>query len=809
MTTDVSQIALPIEGMTCTSCAARVEGALGGLAGVEAASVNLASERASIHFDRERVTPQQIVEAIEGAGFGVPSTALRLAIDGMSCATCSQRVEKALREQPGVVSAQVNLASEVATVAYTPGVTEPDTLARAIERAGFGASPMPSEHTAEAERVLAERRRTRREMAALIVSSLLTLPLVAPMLLTPFGVGWMLPGTLQLVLATPVQFVVGARFYRAAWGALRARAANMDLLVALGTTAAYGLSVATLARGGDHLYFEASAAVITLVLLGKSLEARAKRSTTAAVRALMALRPETARVLRDGHEVELPAEAVGRGEVVVVRPGERVPVDGRILRGESQLDESLLTGESMPVSRGEGDVVTGGSINGAGLLHVEATDVGSDSLLARIVALVEGAQATKAPIQRLVDRVAAVFVPAVVAVACLSFAGWLIAGAPFSQAVIHAVSVLVIACPCALGLATPTALMVGTGAAARAGILIKDAQALELAHAVTLVVFDKTGTLTAGRPKVRELLATDGDENALLALTAAAQGGSEHPLGQAVVRAAAERELALAPLDGFSALPGRGIEASVAGRDVVAGSHRLMAERGAQTADFEPRAAALEESGMTVIWVGEGRDPTRLLGLIGVGDGVRTGSAAAVARLAEQSVEVVMLTGDNARTARVVGRELGIERVIAEVLPEDKAQRVSELRERHRVVAMVGDGVNDAPALAAADVGFALASGTDVAMHTAGVTLMRPEPELVADALSVSRATTRKIRQNLFWAFAYNAAGIPLAAFGYLSPVIAGAAMAMSSVSVVSNSLLLRRWKCGSNRSHSSPSPNP
>ena len=523
-------------------------------------------------------------------------------------------------------------------------------------------------------------------------------------------------------------------------------------------------------------------------------------------------RPETAGGLREGRGIEVGADADGAGETVVVRPGERVPVDGRILRGESQLDESLLTGESLPVARGEGDEITGGSINGAGLLHVEATRVGADSMLAHIVALVEGAQASKAPIQRLVDRVAAIFVPAVVSVALLACAGWLFAGASVSVAIIHAVSVLVIACPCALGLATPTALMAGTGAAARAGILIKDAEALERAHAVRVVVFDKTGTLTRGRPELREFVLADirdegrgegegeggsEDESAVLALAAAAQGGSEHPLGRAVVRAAAERELSLPPLEDFRALAGRGLEARVAGRTLWIGSRRLMADEGVVTGALEKRAAALEARGMTVMWLAERREQPTLLAVIGVGDAIREHAKEAVARLAASGVETVMLTGDNERTASVVADELGISRVIAEVLPEDKASALSELRGEGRVVAMVGDGINDAPALAAADVGIAMASGTDVAMHTAGVTLMRPEPMLVADAIAVSRATTRKIRQNLFWALVYNSAGIPAAALGLLNPVFAGAAMAMSSVSVVSNSLWLRRWRAG------------
>ncbi|MBW2457851.1 MAG: cadmium-translocating P-type ATPase [Deltaproteobacteria bacterium] len=781
--------------MTCATCAARIEKVVGRLPGVEEAAVNLASERATVRFDETDTSAAQIVAAIEKAGFAVPSETVRLAVDGMTCATCSQRIEKVLRQQGGVVSAQVNLATEVATIAFTPGLIDVGRLVGAVDRAGFSATVALPSSEAEAERAGRERRLARREALLLASAVALTLPLVAPMVLVPLGLHWMLPGWVQLALATPVQLVVGARFYRSAWGALRARTGNMDLLVALGTSAAFGLSLAMLAKGSDELYFEASAAVITLVLLGKSLEARAKRSTTEAVRALMALVPERARVLRDGRQVEVAAEAVGRGEVVMVKPGERVPVDGRVVSGQSELDESLLTGESLPVARGEGDEVTGGAINGSGLLHVEATRVGADSKLAHIVELVEGAQATKAPIQRLVDRVAAVFVPTVLAVALVTFCSWWLVGEPATVAILHAVSVLVIACPCALGLATPTALMVGTGAAARAGILIKDAEALERAQAVGMVVFDKTGTLTEGRPDVREILAVEGDDTELLALTAAAQGGSEHPLGGAVVRHAAAAELSLPALDSFNALPGLGLEATVAGRPLVVGSERLMRERGVTIEALEERATRLATRGLSLMWVAETGQEARLLGVIAVGDAPRATAGEAVRQLTEQGIDTVLLTGDNHQTATVVGRELGIHEVVAEVLPADKARRVTEQRTAGRVVAMVGDGVNDAPALAAADVSIALSTGTDVAMHTASVTLMRPELLLVVDALEVSRATTRKIRQNLFWAFGYNVIGIPLAALGFLSPVFAGAAMALSSVSVVTNSLLLRRWR--------------
>lgn len=791
-----SQLSVPIEGMTCASCSTRIEKVLSRIGGVAEARVNLASERAAVTFDPEQAGPEQIVAAIEQAGYSVPTTSVRLSITGMTCATCAQRIEKVLRKHPGVVSAQVNLASETASVAYTVGITNPSALVEAVERAGYGASPAASDAAAEHARAREAAVARRNDMLRLAGASLLTLPLLAPMLLMPLGVRWMLPAWMQLVLATPVQFYFGARFYRGAFGALRAGTGSMDVLVALGTTAAYGLSLAMmLTRPEAQLYFEASAAVVTLVLVGKTMEARAKRATTAAVRALMRLRPERALVLRDGREREIPAEAVGRGETVVVKPGERVPVDGRIVRGESELDESLITGESLPQPRAVGDEVTGGSINGSGLLHVEATRVGADSLLARIVALVEGAQGSKAPIQRLVDRTAAIFVPVVLIIALAAFAGWLAAGAPASEALINAVSVLVIACPCALGLATPTALVVGTGAAARAGVLIKDAEALELAHGASVVVFDKTGTLTAGRPQVREVRAVDGDESALVVITAAAQQGSEHPLGRAVLRHAEELGLELPELGEFAAIAGKGVRAVLSGRSLIVGSRRLMREEGLQTEPLEAEAERLEQRGLTVMWTAQAGEQSRLVGLIGVGDALRDGAKEAVANLHRKGLEVVMLTGDNARSARAIADELGIDRVLAEVLPEGKADAVNELRHGGKIVAMVGDGINDAPALAAADVGVAMGSGTDVAMQTAGVTLMRPEPRLVADAIDVSRATRSKIRQNLFWAFLYNVIGLPLAALGFLSPVFAGAAMAASSVSVVTNSLTLRRWR--------------
>ena len=783
-------IALPVQGMTCAGCATRLERVLSRLEGVETAAVNLLTEAASVRFDEELVEAGRIVQAIEKAGFSVPPSTLRLTLGGMSCATYAGRIEKLLRSQPGVLSAQVNLASEVATVAFIPGLCSSSELQRAVERAGYTARLAPSSGEERATKAAAEAAQERRELVVLLGAAALSAPLVAPMLAMPLGLDLSLPGWLQLALALPVQLVAGARFYRGALSSLRARVANMDVLVALGTTAAFAMSLFAMFRGGA-LYFESAAVIITLIRAGKWMERRAKRSTTRAIEALTALRPAVARVERDGQTLEIPAEAVGRGEIVLVRPGERVPADGRILSGESSLDESLLSGESMPVRRGPGDDITGGSINGEGWLRVETTRVGDDSTLAHIIALVEGAQAGKAPIQQVVDRISAIFVPAVVAISLMTVITWLLLGYTAEQAWLAAVAVLVIACPCALGLATPTALMVGTGVAARAGILIKDAAAMERAHAVTSVVFDKTGTLTEGRPRLRRIAALSGDADELLAVTASAQQGSEHPLATALMDAAEQRGLALLPLEDFQMHPGRGIQARVSDDEVRVGSPAWMRELGHDLGDIESDVAGQQETGTVMLAAVNGV----LRGWLAVADPVRLRAKAAVDALGMAGIESVMLTGDNRRTADAVAAQLRIARVFAEVLPGGKAERVAELRGDGRVVAMVGDGVNDAPALAAADVGFAMSTGTDVAMHTAGITLMRAEPMLIVDAISISHATSRKIRQNLFWAFAYNLVGLPLAALGLLSPIIAGGAMALSSVSVVSNALLLRRWK--------------
>jgi Cu+-exporting ATPase len=608
-----------------------------------------------------------------------------------------------------------------------------------------------------------------------------------------FGTGLMLPGWLALLLATPVQFGAGARFYQKAWKALKARTGNMDLLVALGTSAAYGLSLYLWLTGrSEHLYFETAAVVITLILLGRSLEARAKRSTTRAIRALMKLRPDRARVERDGAEIEVALADLRLGDIVVVRPGERIACDGEIIDGESHVDEAMVTGESLPAARHPGDHVVGGTINGEGRLRVRATALGAQSMLARIIALVEGAQASKPPVQALVDRVSAWFVPVVLAVALTTLIGWLGAGADAETAIIAAVSVLVIACPCALGLATPTAILVASGMAARAGILVRDAAVFEEAQRVTICVFDKTGTLTEGRPRIVALHPVSGDEDAFLKLIASAQQGSEHPIGKSLVEAARSRHFALQPLQGFAARSGRGVEATVDGRQLVIGSREFVSARIEVTA-LDRLAASLDGHGASIVYAAETAPHVQALGVLAFADVIRPSAASAVAELCRLGIASILLTGDSAEAAAAIAKQAGIERVLAGVRPEGKAAEIERLRREGAVVAMIGDGINDAPALAAADIGIAMATGTDVAIEAAGITLMRPDPALVAAAIRLSRATRRKIGENLFWAFVFNLVGIPLAASGVLSPIFAGAAMAFSSVSVVTNSLLLRR----------------
>jgi Cu+-exporting ATPase len=722
------------------------------------------------------------------------NAAIDFAIEGMTCASCVARVEKAIKAVPGVRDASVNLATEKAAV-RGEGL-DVAAIVAAVEQAGYGARP------ADADRKAAQQGPGMPSWWPVAAAALLSIPLVAPMLLQQFGVHRMLPGWMQLLVATPVQFWLGARFYRAGWMAVRAGAGNMDLLVAIGTSAAYFLSLVQLlsARDGHampQLYFESAAVVITLVLLGKWLEGRAKRQTVAAIRALEALRPTSAIVRRGDRDTTIPLDALRAGDLMVVRPGERVPADGRVVEGASHLDEALLTGESLPVAKNTGDRVTGGAVNGEGLLLVEATAVGADSMLAQIIRMVEDAQAAKAPIQRLVDKVSAVFVPVVLLISLVTLLAWGLVTGDWQQALLNAVAVQVIACPCALGLATPTGIMVGTGAAARHGILIKDAEALETAHALRMVVFDKTGTLTEGRPRVVALEAAD--PRRLLALAAAVQQGSTHPLARAVAALAAAREVAAPPAKDAVALPGRGVRAEVEGATVWLGNRRLLDEIGAGTSLPAALVAAAdrhEADGRTVSWLARGQGgPPVVEGVLAFGDSIKPASAAAIARLRALGVDSMMLSGDNEGSARAVARAVGLARWVAHVQPQDKADVVRGLMQEGHKVGMVGDGINDAPALAAADVGIAMAGGTDVALHTAGITLMRGDPLLVADAIDISDRTWRKIRQNLAWAFVYNVIGIPVAAFGLLNPVLAGAAMAASSVSVVTNALLLRRWR--------------
>ena len=796
-----------------------------------------------------------------------------LEIRGMTCAACANRVEKALARVPGVAGATVNLATENATARLEAPADDAmrERLVAAVQKAGYEATPLVEDTHAGAapvetdangitattgptapSRAAAARNAARRELRAVLAAAALSAPLVLPMFGAWLGWHWMLPAAAQFVLASIVQFGFGARFYRAAWKAVRAGAGNMDLLVALGTSAAWGVSVyAMLAHPGAaaHLYFEASAVVITLVRFGKWLEARAKRQTTDAIRALNALRPERARIRENGAEREVPLAQVRVDAVVVVRPGERVPTDGVVLEGRSHVDESLITGESLPVPKAPEDAVTAGSINGEGLMAVRTTAIGAETTLARIIRLVESAQAEKAPIQRLVDRVSAVFVPAILVIAAIALGGWLLAGASAETAILNAVAVLVIACPCALGLATPAAIMAGTGVAARHGVLIKDAQALETAHDVGVVAFDKTGTLTLGQPSLTAFETAGEIARAdALRLAAAVQQHSDHPLAKAVVKAfgaqAAESagsagsagsadaaDASAVPLPAVAharAVPGRGVEAEVDGRRLAIGSARWLAELElAVPPALAARAQALESEGNTVSWLmgqsgGASGDtagqaagnapaqtarhaqsgaqpdvqPDTVLALLAFGDTVKPTARAAVARLKTMGIRSVLVTGDNAGSARAVAAQLGIDEIHAQVLPDDKARTIRDLKIRTgAVVAMAGDGINDAPALAAADIGIAMATGTDVAMHAAGITLMRGDPALVAAAIDISRRTWRKIQQNLFWAFVYNLIGIPLAAFGLLNPMLAGAAMAFSSVSVVTNALLLRTWR--------------
>jgi len=723
----------------------------------------------------------------------------------MTCASCVARVEKALKKVPGVQEATVNLATESARVVISPGEDVQARLRRAVRDAGY--DPRAADAT-----VSTEQASPWAGFSPVGFGLLLSLPLMLPMVGELFGRHWMLPAWLQFALATPVQFVLGWHFYRAGWHALKALSGNMDLLVSIGTSAGWALSMwlwLTSAPGAVvHLYFEGSAWVVTLVMLGKWLEVRVKRQTTSAIRALHALRPDVAHLIGPDGEVDVPVGDLLVGDRLVIKPGERIPVDGVLLEGHTQVDESMLTGEPLPVDKypsaslgsAAQAALTGGSINGDGRVVMLVRAIGSETVLARIIRLVEDAQAAKAPIQRLVDQVSAVFVPAVLVISLVTLLGWWLSGHSFEQALLNTVAVLVIACPCALGLATPVAIMAGTGVAAQHGILIKNAQALEFAHKVDIVAFDKTGTLTLGHPILTSLLVVDGmTENEMLRIAASLQSGSEHPLSRAVVRLAQERLLIFETPNNVHSLPGRGSEGELGSRHFLIGSLRWMKELNIDTSAMESKARPLHEQGATVSAMAERTSHGLVLcALLAFFDEPKPGAKEALAALRALGIKTVMISGDNRGSAETMARRLGLRpeegEVMSDILPAEKAKRVAALKTGGHVVAMVGDGVNDAPALATADVGMAMGNGTDVAMHAADITLMRGDPLLVAAALDISNRTVAKIRQNLFWAFAYNVAGIPLAAFGFLNPVVAGAAMAMSSISVMSNALLLKRW---------------
>ena len=793
---------IPITGMTCGACAARIEKALNRKDGITSANVNFATEKADIHWDPNQLDSQTVAGIITNAGFGLGEDKFSFSIEGMTCSACAARIEKVLQKLPGIIEASVNFALEKATVTSVAGSITQESLTQHIDKAGFKAL-LQSDATATGEDAQRKhaKQKLAKELRALKISMALTIPLVLQMVLQVFGSEDAHFGPeLEVVLATPVQFIIGARFYKAAWNALRGSSANMDVLVVLGTTSAYLYSwylIATLGTEAQgELYFEASAVIITLVLLGKYLESRAKRSTTEAIRQLMDLRPEVATVLREGKEVTLAINEVLTGDLVIVRPGSNIPVDGVVSEGSSDVDESLITGESMPVVKNPGDKMTGGAVNGTGRLIIEATAVGQDSTLARIIQLVENAQAGKAPVQRLVDKISAIFVPIVIVIAALTFGLTFWSTGIAGNSLIAAVSVLVIACPCALGLATPTAIMTGTGAAARAGILIRDVESLERAHQLDAIIFDKTGTLTEGRPQVTQLQAfnedEDEDEDNLIMLAASVQQGSEHPLAEAIMRLADQHQIKALALDEFMSHTGSGVSARIQGQVIRIGRRGFAAESRADLTRGDALADDWEQQGQTAIWLTQG---DRLVGIFAIADQLRESSPAAIRELHEMGVKTVLLSGDTDVVTQLIGNEAGLGESRGGVLPDQKAAEVVSLTAQGYHVGMIGDGINDAPALAAAHVGIAMGTGTDIAMETASVTLMRSDPRLVPAAISISRATWNKIWQNLFWAFIYNVIGIPLAALGFLSPTLAGAAMAMSSVSVVSNSLLLKRWR--------------
>jgi Cu+-exporting ATPase len=812
------EVEVPVRGMSCASCVAKIEKGLSQLGGISEAAVNFATETAHITYDPERTNPREFVRTIRDLGYDAGLETVRLPIVGMSCASCVDKVERALNGVPGVLLANVNFATEEATVQFLPGAVARGQLAAAVRGAGYevGAAAEGVEvEDVEGDDVAgAERARHLRTLRAKFIFAA-----VFSVLILAGTYQQYLPGLravpepvmfwILLALTTPVQFWAGWHFYQGAWAGLRHFSADMNTLIAVGTSAAYLYSLLATAAPGmfraagqkPEVYYDTAAVIISLILLGRYLEARAKGQASEAIRRLMELGAKTAHVLRDGEEVEVAADEIAVGDIVVVRPGEKIAADGVVVWGESSVDEAMITGESLPVDKAEGDEVIGATINRSGTFRFRATKVGRETALAQIVELVRRAQGSKAPAQRLADRVAGVFVPTVIVVAIVTFVVWMIFGPPptFTRAMMSFVAVLIIACPCALGLATPTAVMVGTGKGAENGILIKGGESLEEAQRLQAIVLDKTGTLTEGRPRLTDIVAEGASEEEVLRLASAAERGSEHPIAHAILEAARERQIEAPEAEGFEALSGHGVRAVVEGAALLLGTAKLMSENGVDLGPLAARAEALRNEGKTAIFVA--RD-ARAIGILAVADTLKPGSREAVQRLQQMGLEVIMITGDNRQTAEAIARQVGITRVLAEVLPDEKAAEVAKLQEEGKRVAMVGDGINDAPALARADIGIAIGTGTDVAMESSDITLVTGNLGGVVAAIELSQRTLRIIKQNLFWAFIYNVIGIPIAAgvlYPFfrvtLNPIIAAAAMSFSSVSVVSNSLRLKRFK--------------
>lgn len=785
------RVTLGITGMTCAACSNRVEKSLSRVDGVKSAAVNPANEKATIVFDESKTSVDELISRVQKTGYGVTEERIELSLSGMTCAACATRIEKVLSKTDGVIQANVNLASEKATVKYINGKTDVDTLIGRVKKTGYDAKPAVKEN-ADAEKAVKEQQ-YKKQRNAFIIGAFISIPFLVAMIGEFTGNhALMMPGWLQFLLATIVQFTIGWRFIRGAYNSLRGGSANMDVLVALGTLAAYLYSTALLLTGTEGgFYFEASVIIITLIILGKVLEARAKGQTSEALKKLMGLQAKTAHVIRNGETVDVPVEDVESGDLLLIKAGEKIPVDGEIVEGQTSVDESMLTGESLPVEKEQGDMLIGATINKHGSVKMKATKVGKDTALSQIIRMVEEAQGSKAPIQNLADKISGIFVPIVIGIAILTF---LITFyfTDFSAALVSAVAVLVIACPCALGLATPTAIMVGTGKGAEHGVLIKGAEYLQLIRNVDAIVLDKTGTITKGEPEVTDVMAFGLDKDELLRLVASAETGSEHPLGQSIIQKAKEKKIQLSDATNFEAVPGHGIYASIDGKRLAVGNKKLMERDDILLESYKTEIEALEEKGKTVMMAAEDGS---LLGYVAVADTVKKTSWQAIRELKALGIEVIMMTGDNERTAQAIAAEVGVDRVLAEVLPEGKAEQVEKLKQEGKRVAMVGDGINDAPALATADVGIAIGTGTDIAIEAADITLMSGDLLAIVETIQLSQATMRKIKQNLAWAFGYNILLIPVAAFGLLNPILAGAAMAFSSVSVVTNTLFLKRWK--------------